>query len=139
MPQITTSTVTVSHTRAPSPTSIGHVRDRSITSTSHVDNPHPTTAIHVGCTTLAAMSLINDMSLNSVHHVGDDSLSSSCLIESMSPAVVIDIGGIVKPRRLRGKTKFLFRTCEGDHLTCLCPTYSHHNNFILNTSFRFSR
>jgi hypothetical protein len=28
---------------------------------------------------------------------------------------------IEKPRRVRRKPKFLCRTCEGDHLTHLCP------------------
>jgi hypothetical protein len=28
---------------------------------------------------------------------------------------------IEKPRRLRHKPIFLCRTCEGSHLTCLCP------------------
>jgi hypothetical protein len=39
----------------------------------------------------------------------------------MSPAIGNDTGGIEKPRHLRRKPKFLCRTCEGDHLTRLCP------------------
>jgi hypothetical protein len=57
-----------------------------------------------------------------VHQVGDESLDFACHIESMSPSVVNDTGGIEKPRCLRRKPKFLRMTCEGDHLTQLCPT-----------------
>jgi hypothetical protein len=42
-------------------------------------------------------------------------------VESMSPFIVNDVGGIEKPRCLRRKPKFLCRTCEGNHLTRLCP------------------
>jgi hypothetical protein len=122
MPQpTTTSPVTASHTGAPSPTSASHVGDGSTTSASHVEDPQPATASHVGGITLVTTSHIDVTSPTSVHHVGDDSLTSASHIESMSPAIVNDVGGIEKPRHLRRKPKFLCRTCEGNHLTRLCP------------------
>jgi hypothetical protein len=121
MPQPTASLVTISYTRAPSPTSASHVGDGSKTSTSHIDIPHPTSSIHVGGITLDTTSHINITSPTSVHHVGDDSLTSASHIESMSPVVANDIGGIVKHRCLRHKPNFLCKTCEESHLTRLCP------------------
>jgi hypothetical protein len=47
------------------------------------------------------------MSLTPIHHTGDESLSSA--------------NPIKKPKILRHKPKFLCRTCEGSHLTRLCP------------------
>jgi hypothetical protein len=121
MPQSTTSPVTVSHTRAPSPTSSSHVGDGSTTSTSYVDNPYPTVASHARGTTLVSTSYINATSPTSEHHVGDDSPTFSCHIDSMPSTILNDTGGIEKPRHLRRKPKFLCRTCEGSHLTHLCP------------------
>jgi hypothetical protein len=63
---------------------------------------------------------INVTSPASIHHVGDDSLAYANHVESMSPAIVNDVGGIGKLIRLRLKTKFFCRTCEGNHLTRLC-------------------
>jgi hypothetical protein len=40
----------------------------------------------------------------------------------MLPAIENNVGGIENPRHLRHKPKFLCRTCEGYHLTHLCPT-----------------
>jgi hypothetical protein len=70
------------------------------------------------------MNHIDATSRTSIHHVGDDSLTYANIIENMSPAIVNDVGGIDKLRRLRHKHKFLYRTCEGDHLTRLCSTTS---------------
>jgi hypothetical protein len=76
--------------------------DSSPTSDSHVGVPSPTSASHVG-----------DFLLASTSHAG-----------SMSPATASHARGIhmiEKPRRLRRKPRFLCRTCEGSHLTRLCP------------------
>jgi hypothetical protein len=121
MPQYTVSPVTVSHTGSPSPTSASHVEDGSTTPKSHVDNLHPASANHVGGTIIFSMDHINATSLTHVHHVGDGALTSTSHVESTSLVVVNDIGGIEKPRRIRRKPKFLCRTCEGDHITHLCP------------------
>jgi hypothetical protein len=121
MPQLITSPITVIHIGAPSPTSSTHVGDGSTTSKIHVDDPHLTAANHAGGTTLIAMSHINATSPTFVHHVGYDSLDFSCHVENMSPAIMNDNEGIEKPRCLRRKPKFLCRTCEGYHLTHLCP------------------
>jgi hypothetical protein len=121
MTQLTTSLVIASHTGAPSPTSYSYVGDGSITSASHVDNLHPAAASYDGETTLITTSHINVTSPTSLHHVGYDSLTYVSHVESMSPTIVNDVGGIEKPRRLRRKTKFLCRTCKGDHLTLFCP------------------
>jgi hypothetical protein len=86
-----------------------------MTFASHVNNPHPTISSYDRGTTLVAMSHINTTSPTSIHHEGDDSLTSSSHIESMSLAIGNDAGGIEK-------SKFLCRTCEGDHLTGLFPT-----------------
>jgi hypothetical protein len=96
----------VSHTGAPSPTSANHVEDGSTFSTNYVDNSHPTSANYVGGTILFTLNHNRVTSLASIHHSGDDSLSPANYIEN--------------PRRLRHKPKFLCRTCEGNHLTCLC-------------------
>jgi hypothetical protein len=54
----------------------------------------------------------------------------------MSPATASHAGGIhtiEKPRRVRRKPKFLCRTCEGDHLTRLCPAtagYQKHGPYL---------
>jgi hypothetical protein len=121
MPWLTTIPVTVIHIWAQSPTSVIHVGYGSTNSTSHVENPHPTIANHVGGTTLITTSNINTTSPTSIHHVGDDSLDFSFHVDNMSPNVVNDARGIQKPRHLRRKPKFLWRTCEGDHLTRLFP------------------
>jgi hypothetical protein len=60
----------------------------------------------------------------SLHHVGDEPPASSNHTESMSPAIINDDGGIntiENPRRVRHNPIFLCRTCEGNHLTRLCP------------------
>jgi hypothetical protein len=60
----------------------------------------------------------------SIHHVGDESPAFASHVESMSLAIVNDAGGIhmiEKPRLVRCNPKFLFRICEGDHITRLCP------------------
>jgi hypothetical protein len=75
--------------------------------------PSPTSASHVG-----------DSSPTSASHVGDFLLASASHAGSMSPATASHAGGIhmiEKPRRLRRKPRFLCRTCEGSHLTHLCP------------------
>jgi hypothetical protein len=107
MPQSIASPVTVSHTGAPSPTSASHVGDGSTFSTNYVDNLPPTSANYVGGTILFTPNHSRVTSPASIHHTGDDSLSPASYIE--------------KPRRLRRKPKFLCRTCEGSHLTRLCP------------------
>jgi hypothetical protein len=99
IPQLTTSPIYASHTRAP-----------SLTSASHVENVQPTTASHAGVITLVATRLIDVTSSTYIHHVADESLAFSSHVESMSPVIVNDVGGIEKPRRLRRKPKFLCRT-----------------------------
>jgi hypothetical protein len=107
MSQSITSPTTISHTSAPSPTFASHVRDGSTFSTNYVDNSLPTSANYIGGTILFTLNHSHVSSPASIHHTGDESLSSSNLIE--------------KPKRLRRKPKFLCRTCEGSHLTRLCP------------------
>jgi hypothetical protein len=92
MPQLTASSVTASHTGAPSPTSASHVGDGSTTSISHVETHTQSIASHVGGITLVSTSHINVTSPTSVHHVGDDSLASASHVESMSPAIGNDVG-----------------------------------------------
>jgi hypothetical protein len=119
-----TSPVTASHTGAPSPTTASHVGDWSRTSASHVEDPQPAIASHVGGITLVAMRHTDITYPTSVHHVGDELPASSRHAENMSPAIVNVVGGvhaIEKPRRVRRKARFLYRTCEGNHLTRLCP------------------
>jgi hypothetical protein len=122
MPQLTTSSVTVSHIGAPSPTYSSHVGDGSITSTSPIDNLHSTTSNHAGGTTLISTIHINVKSPTSVYHVGYYSLTSTSHVDSMSPVVANDTNGIDNPKHLICKTKFLCRTCEGSHVTLLCPS-----------------
>jgi hypothetical protein len=117
MPQPAASPVTVSHTGAPSPTSVSYVGDGSTTLLVMLTARTQPLVNHVGGTTLYQCP----SSPTSVHHVGDDSPTSAYHVESMSPAFVNDVGDIEKPRRLRRKPKFLCRTCEGNHLTHLCP------------------
>jgi hypothetical protein len=107
IPQSIAIPVTVSHTGAPSPTSASHVSDGSTFSTNYVDNLLPTSASYVGGTILFTPNPSRVTSPTSIHHTGDDSLSLA------SP--------IKKPKCLRRKPKFLCRTCEGSHLTRLCP------------------
>jgi hypothetical protein len=126
IPQLTTtiSPVTSIHTRDPSQTTTSHVGDWSTTSVIHVEDPQPIIASHAGGITLVTTSHTDVTSPTSIHHVGDESLASASHAESMSLAIVNDAGGmhtIEKPRRLRRKPKFLCRTCEGNHLTRLCP------------------
>jgi hypothetical protein len=94
--------VIASHTAHTSPTSVSHVGDSS-----------PTSASHVG-----------DSSSTSTSYVGDCLLASASHVGSMSSTTAIHAGGIhmiEKPRRFRRRAKFLCRTCEGNHLTHLCP------------------
>jgi hypothetical protein len=116
MPQLTTATslVTTSHTGIPSPTSSSHVGDWLTTSACHVEDSQPTTTSHAGGIALVAMS-----------HPDITSPASDSHVESMSPAIVNDVGGIhtiEKPGCVRCNPKFLYRICEGDHLTHLCPS-----------------
>jgi hypothetical protein len=108
MPQSIASLVTISHTSAPSPNSASYVGDGSNFSTNYVDILLPTSANYVGGTILFTPNHSCVTSPASIHHIGDESLSLSSHNE--------------KPRCLRRKPKFLCRTCEGSHLTCLCPT-----------------
>jgi hypothetical protein len=129
MTQLFVATIpdTASHTGIPSPTSTIHVWDRSTTSTCHVEDQQPATRIHAGGITLFARSHTSITSPTSMYHVGDETPASVIQAESMSPALVSDNGGIhtiEKPRCVRRKPKFLCRICEGDHLTCMCPTTS---------------
>jgi hypothetical protein len=81
----------VHHTGIISPTSTSHVGYWSTTSVSHVEDLQPASASHAG---------------------------------SMSPATsghAGEIHMIENPRCLRRKPRFLCRTCEGSHLTHLCP------------------
>jgi hypothetical protein len=112
-PTTTTSPVTVGHTGILSPTSASHVGDWLTTSASHVEDQQPATASHAGGTSLITASHTAHTSPTSASHVGD-----------LSPATASHVGGIhtiEKPRRFRRKAKFLCRTCEGSHLTRLCP------------------
>jgi hypothetical protein len=115
MPQLITATslVTTSDTGAPSPTTASHVGDWLTNYTSHVEDPQLVVASHAGGITLVTMSHIDVTSLTYIHHVGDDSLASSSHTESMSPTILNGARGIHtidKPRRLRRKPKFLYRT-----------------------------
>jgi hypothetical protein len=101
------SPTTVIHTSAPSPTSASHVGDELTLSTNHVDNFLRTSANYVGGTILFTMDHSRVTSPTPIHHTGDDSISLTSPIE--------------KPKFLRCKPKFLCRTCEGSHLTRLCP------------------
>jgi hypothetical protein len=121
MPQSTAGLVTISHTRAPSPTSSSHVGDGSTTSTSYVDNPYMIATSHAGGTTLVATSYINATSSTYEYHVGDDSPTFVGYVDSMPPIILNDTRGIEKPKHLRHNPKFLCRTYEGSHLTHLCP------------------
>jgi hypothetical protein len=81
---------------------------------SHTAHTSPTSAIHVG-----------DSSPTSANHVGYFLLDYANHAGSMSPTTASHARGIhmiEKPRRVRHNPKFLCRTCEGDHLTHLCPT-----------------
>jgi hypothetical protein len=96
-----------------------------MTYASHVEDLQPVIVSHAGGMTLVTMSHIDVTSPTSVHHLGDDSLTFSNHDERMSPTIVNGIGGIhtiEKPKRLSRKPKFLCKTCEGNHLTHLCPT-----------------
>jgi hypothetical protein len=137
MPQSTTATspVNVCHTDIISPTSASHVRDWLTTSVSHVEDLQPIAASHTGGTCLVTASHISHTSPTSASHVGDPSPTSASHVgdlllasvshaRSMSLATESYAGGIhmiEKPRRFRRKVIFLCRTCEGNHLTRLCP------------------
>jgi hypothetical protein len=121
MSQCITSLVIVSHTGAPSPTSSSHVKDGSTFSTNYANSSHPTSTNYVGSAILFTPNHSHVTSPNSIHHIGKDSLTPANHVESVLPAVVDDAGSIEKPRHLRRKPKFLCRTCEGSHLTRLCP------------------
>jgi hypothetical protein len=107
MPQSIIIPVTIIHTRSPSSTSTSHVRDGSTFSTNYVDSLPPTSANYVGGTILFTPNRSRVMSSASIHHIREYFLSPSSHIE--------------KPRRLICKPEFLCRTCEGSHLTHLCP------------------
>jgi hypothetical protein len=107
MPQSIASPVNVSHTGAPSPTSANHIRYGSTFSTNYVDNLLPTSTNYVGGTIIFTPNHSHATSPASIHHIG---------YESLSPASHIE-----KPRCLICKPKFLCGTCEGIHLTHLCP------------------
>jgi hypothetical protein len=107
MPQSITIPITISHTSAPSPTSSSHVGDGSTFSTNYVNSFPLTSTSYVGGNILFTPNNSRVTSPASIHHTGNDSLSFTSYIE--------------KPRHLRRKPKFLCRTCEGSHLTCLCP------------------
>jgi hypothetical protein len=127
--------VTTCHTSIISPTFSSHVGYWSTTSASHVEDLQPTTASHDRGTCLVTSSHtthpsptfashVGDPSLTSASHVGYFLLASASHTGSMSPATAShagDIHMIEKPRRLRRKTRFLCRTCEGSHPTRLCP------------------
>ena len=137
MPQFTAATclVIASQTTHTSPTSASHVGDWSTTSASHVEYLQPTTASHAGGTCLVTTSHTAHPSPTSTSHVGDPSptsashvvdllLASTSHVGSMSPATTSHAGGIhmiENPRHLKRKPRFLCRTCEGSHLTHLCP------------------
>ena len=79
----------------------------------HHQHTSPTSASHVG-----------DPSPTSVSHVGDFLLASASHVGSMSPTTASHVGGIhmiENPRCLRCNPRFLCKTCEGIHLTHLCP------------------
>jgi hypothetical protein len=117
-----TSLVTAYHTSIISPTSASHVGDWLTTSASHVEDPQLATASHVGGTCLVTASQTAHPSPTSASHVGDFLLASASHARSMSPATASHAGGIhmiEKPRHLGHKPRC--RTCEGIHLTCLCP------------------
>jgi hypothetical protein len=127
MPQITTTTnpVTVGHTGIISPTFIIHVVDWSMTFSSHVEDQQPSTASHAGGTSIVTSSHIAHTSPTSTIHVGDSSPTSVSHVGDLSPATASHVGGIhtiEKPRCVIHKARFLCRSCEGSHLTCLCPT-----------------
>jgi hypothetical protein len=76
-------------------------------------DPSPTSPSHVG-----------DSSPTSARHVEDLILASTSHPGRMSPTTASHVGGIhmiEKPICLRHKPGFLCRTCEGSHLTHLCP------------------
>jgi hypothetical protein len=130
-----TSPVTMCHTSILSPTSASHVGNWSTTSTSHVEDlqpatashtthTSPTSASHVGDPPPTSVSHVEDSSPTSTSHVGDFLLASTSHARSMSLATASHAGGIhmiEKPRRLRRNPRLLCRTCEGSHLTRLCP------------------
>jgi hypothetical protein len=110
MPPSIASPVIVSHTGAPSPTSTSHVGDGSTSSTNYVNILPLTSTNYVGGTVLFPPNHSLVTSLASIHHTRDDSLSPSSYIQ--------------KPRCLIRKPKLFCRTCEGGHLTRLCPIIS---------------
>jgi hypothetical protein len=137
MLQFTTAAipVTTCHIGITSPTSASHVGDWSTTSMSHVEYLQPTTASHVGGTSPVTACHTGIISPTFASHVGDWSKTYASHVEdlepasashtgSMSPDTASHAGGIhmIENRRcLRGKPRFLCRTCEGSHLTRLCP------------------
>jgi hypothetical protein len=141
-----TSLVTACHTGIISQTSTSHVGDWSTTfaihvedlqpaatshdggiclvTTSHTTHPSLTSASHVGDSSPTSASHVGDSSPTSASHVGDFLLASASHAGSMLPANPShagDIHMIEKPRCLKRKPRFLCRTCEGSHLTHLCP------------------
>jgi hypothetical protein len=85
----------------------------SLVTTSHTTHTSSTSASHVG-----------DSPPTSASHVRDFLLASASHARSMSPDTASHVGGIhmiEKHRCLRRKPRFFCRTCEGSHLTHLCP------------------
>jgi hypothetical protein len=129
-----TSPVTAFHTNIISPTSASHVGDWLKTSASHVEDLQPATASHAGGTCLVTTSHTTYTSPNSTSHVGDSSptstshigyflLASTSHAGSMSPTTTSYAGSIHMIENLIlliRKPIFLYRTCEGIHLTRLC-------------------
>jgi hypothetical protein len=73
------------------------------------------------------MSHIDITSPTYVHHLGYEPLPSSSHAKRMSLSIVNEvrvIHMIDNPRHVRRKPRFLCRTCEGYHLTHLCPATS---------------
>jgi hypothetical protein len=105
MPPSIASPVTINHIGSPFPASSSHIGDGLISSTNYVDNLPPTSTNYVEGTILFSPNHNHVTSPTSIHHTRDDSLSPASYIE--------------KPRHLRSKPKFLFRTCEGSQLTHL--------------------
>jgi hypothetical protein len=74
MSQSIASLVIVSHTGAPSPTSVSHVGDGSTFSTNYVDILPPTSTNYVEGTIIFTPNNSHVTSPTSIHHTGDDSL-----------------------------------------------------------------
>jgi hypothetical protein len=103
---------------------VSHVEDLQPTTTSHAGGTSLVTASHTAHTTPTSTSHVGDPSPTSVGHVGYLLLAFASHARSMSPTTASYDGGIhtiEKPRHFRHKARFLCRTCEGNHLTRLCP------------------